>query len=82
MERATGRESNGRPYLSGQHDFVDVVGRLADYEDTGLSPMEIATIAKSYPKLFDVVDELERYRKAEQEGRLVVLPEAPKEGAT
>jgi len=62
------------------------IDRLAAYEDTGLTPEKVEILSCSYPKIFDMVDELNEYRdigtikhlqklvKAEQDGRLVVLP--------
>lgn len=68
------------------------IDRLAAYEDTGLTPEKVEILSCSYPKMFDMVDELNEYRdigtikhlqklvKAEQDGRLMVLP--CKEGDT
>lgn len=58
------------------HGFLsgDAADKLAAYEDTGLTPEECATIAKSYPRLFDMVYELQKYKDAEADGRLVILP--------
>lgn len=52
----------------------DAIDKLDAYEDTGLTPEECATIAKSYPRLFDMVYELQKYKDAEADGRLVILP--------
>ena len=52
----------------------DAIDKLAAYEDTGYTPEECATIAKSYPRLFDMVYELQKYKDAEADGRMVVLP--------
>jgi len=62
------------------------IDRLAAYEDTRLTPEKVEILSCSYPKIFDMVDELNEYRdigtikhlqklvKAEQDGRLVALP--------
>lgn len=63
------------------------VKRLADYEDTGLTPDEVdqirrASLTMMFPTVGDFVryaiqnfEDLEKYRKAESEGRLIILPE-------
>jgi hypothetical protein len=68
-------------------DFVkNVFDRLAAYEDSGLSPEEVQKLEKSdaskeqciidqHGEIHRLRDELKRYKQAEQEGRLVVLPE-------
>lgn len=67
-------------------DFVkNVFDRLAAYEDSGLSPEEVQKLKKSdaskeqctidqHGEIHRLRDELKRYKQAEQEGRLVVLP--------
>ena len=72
--------------LGNEPKFSEAVRKLRAYEDTGLEPEQVEVIAKSYPKLLDVVDELHSYRdigslthlrelaEAEKNGRLVVLP--------
>lgn len=58
--------------------YLAVIDRLAAYEDTGLEPEEIKELLTAHrtemceSSGYDCV-ELGRYRKAEQEGRLVVL---------
>ena len=69
------------------YDLVQkILGRLAAYEDTGLEPEKVNQIRKAtenmmFENVGDFVryaisnfEDLEKYRKAEQEGRLVVLP--------
>lgn len=52
------------------------IDRLAAYEDTGLEPEEIVgPFDAMKARLYDVEQKLDRYRQAEQEGRLVVLPD-------
>ena len=62
------------------------LNRLATYEDGGLSPQEVQKLKKSdaskeqctidqHGEIHRLRDELKRYKQAEQEGRLVVLPE-------
>lgn len=54
-----------RNYLSGDIVYMgDAIDLLAEYEDTGLSPAEVASLQSR----------LSHYEKAEQEGRLVELP--------
>lgn len=50
--------------------------RLAAYEDTGLEPEEITAMQHTLDEYHKVADPLLR---AQAEGRLVVLPEPPKE---
>ena len=61
------------------------LNRLAGYEDSGLSPQEVRELKKSdaskeqctidqHGEIHRLRDELKRYKQAEQEGRLVVLP--------
>ena len=63
----------------------EAITRLAEYEDSGLSPEEVQKLKKSdaskeqciidqHGEIHRLRDELKRYKQAEQEGRLVVLP--------
>ena len=63
----------------------DVYAKLAAYKDTGLTPEEVQKLKKSdaskeqctidqHGEIHRLRDELKRYKQAEQEGRLVVLP--------
>jgi hypothetical protein len=63
----------------------EAIDRLAAYEDSGLSPEEVQKLKKSdaskeqctidqHGEIHRLRDELKRYKQAEQEGRLVVLP--------
>jgi len=49
----------------------NVVDRLAAYEDTGLMPMEIKSLWEEWQVNLKCLD---KYRKAEADGRLIVLP--------
>lgn len=49
----------------------DVVDKLAEYEDTGLSPEEFKEKSESVLELYG---KLKPYADAEEQGRLVVLP--------
>lgn len=71
-----------------RHTFQEVAARLAAYEDTGLCP-ETAEQLKEIVRIFNcdpndptqlkqICDKLQDWQQAEQDGRLVVLPEAPK----
>jgi hypothetical protein len=62
-----------------------IIDRIAAYEDSGLSPEEVQKLKKSdvskeqctidqHGEIHRLRDELKRYKQAEQEGRLVVLP--------
>ena len=62
-----------------------IIDCLAAYQDTGLSPEEVQKLKKSdaskeqctidqHGEIHRLRDELKRYKQAEQEGRLVVLP--------
>mgnify|MGYP000356459747 CR=1 FL=1 len=62
-----------------------IIDRLAAYEDSGLSPEEVQKLKKSdaskeqctidqHGEIHRLRDELKRYKQAEQEGRLMVLP--------
>lgn len=68
-------ELNGEleKFLSG-----DAVERLAAYEDTGLAPENVAALNGNLGALSDMYyaaeRELSRYKQAERDGRLVVLP--------
>jgi len=65
--------------------LMEISRRLAAYEDSGLSPEEVQKLKKSdaskeqctidqHGEIHRLRDELKRYKQAEQEGRLVVLP--------
>lgn len=45
--------------------------KLAEYEDTGLIPEQIREMSKMYKEL---ATELGRYKKAEEQGLLIMLP--------
>lgn len=81
MERLTRYDNEGRIYSSRGYEVT--LARLAAYEDTGLEPEEVETMMESKAdaqfmmtelcRLCDY-DRLEELAKAEQDGRLVVLP--------
>ena len=82
MNRLTKRLPNGKigyaPLKQGECvdviDLLDCFGeKLAAYEDTGLEPEEILT-AKESAEIACALNELKKYKDAEEEGRLVVLP--------
>ena len=66
--------------------LIDALGRLASYEDTGLEPDEVDQIRRAaqtmmFPTVADFAryaiqnfEDLQKYRKAEADGRLLVLP--------
>ena len=49
----------------------DVLQKLADYEDTGYSPLEIKSLEVEWNAMRKIVDS---YRDAEEQGQLVRLP--------
>lgn len=94
MERLT-RRINGvvvyvgakNPYSTGQipcevepAGVREMMDRLAAYEDTGLTPEEVAALVKDWSDLCTIVGEcggIDRMRElaeADKDGRLVVLP--------
>ena len=56
------------------HDYVAAAQRLADYEDTGLSPEEIVKMGMAYEDSKRYAARLEGRIKAYGDGRVVVLP--------
>ena len=86
MERLTTRDANcaDPKEIYGvrvkNHDYISAANRLADYEDTGLTPEEVSTLVKDWSDLRTIVGEcggIDRLRKlaeADRAGRLVVLP--------
>ena len=80
MERYTFVDKDGL-YIEGANGKVwsdkrgrvygKAIGRLAAYEDTGLEPEEIMA---DMPDIAAIEAELDRYKCAEAEGRLVLLP--------
>ncbi len=82
MERLTEYESiaghaHAIPIVS---DMDVIMMRLAAYEDTGLTPEEVAALVKDWSDLCTIVGEcggIDRMRElaeADKDGRLVVLP--------
>lgn len=86
MERLTTRDANcaDPKVLYGvwvkNHDYISAANRLADYEDTGLTPEEVSTLAKDWSELCTVlgecggIDALRELAEVNKDGRLVVLP--------
>ena len=89
MERLTTRDANcaDPKVLYGvwvrNHDYISAANRLADYEDTGMTPEEVSTLVKDWSDLCTIVGEcggIDRVRalaEADRAGRLVVLPVKP-----
>lgn len=65
---ADGIACSALPFESSTYDLVD---KLADYEDTGLSPEEFKEKSESVLELYG---KLKPYADAEEQGRLVILP--------
>ena len=75
-------------YASEYIPLIDAANRLADYEDTGLEPEEIADFMKRWEQAVEIGGMLKKYGidhiwdiiQAEQDGRLVVLGEGENHG--
>lgn len=70
-----------------EQEWISVLqDRLAAYEDTGLTPEEVAALVKDWSDLCTIVGEcggIDRMRElaeADKDGRLVVLPCKPGDG--
>lgn len=66
----------GKPYTCpdttpGCPEIQKVLNKLADYENTGLEPGEVAKLLR---ETISIKKELDEYTKAKREGRLLVLP--------
>lgn len=75
--------AHGPAYFMSQcdyEDYRDALNRLADYEDTGMTPEELDDFARQFSKIRQIVGckTLEDFCNLADEGRLIVLP--PKEG--
>lgn len=79
MERLTERWGEGDVWVK-NNDYVSSAYRLADYEDTGLTPKEVASLQKDYSVLRAAIgecggiDRVMELAEADKDGRLVVLP--------
>ncbi|MFR5994139.1 MAG: hypothetical protein ACLUF9_01140 [Oscillospiraceae bacterium] len=64
--------------------FDRLVERLAAYENTGLRPVEIKSMQEEHfsglemAKLHSALMELKKYQEADKDGRLKIVPRAPK----
>ena len=89
MERLTTRDANcaDPKVLYGvhvkNHDYISAANRLADYEDTGLTPEEIerskleieAGCVKAIARTYGIdINRLRKLAEADKDGRLEVLP--------
>lgn len=86
MERLTTRDANcaDPKVLYGvwvkNHDYISAANRLADYEDTELTPEEVSALVKDWSDLCTIVGEcggISRVRalaEADRAGRLVAPP--------
>ena len=91
MERLTERLNNGAAYVvsetgtegvghyTTQRRLPEVITRLAAYEDTGLTPEQIATMARAAAIVKSAMGErtLEWLMEKLQEGRVRVIPAEP-----
>ena len=79
MERPTERWGEGDVWVK-NHDYVSAAYRLVDYEDTGLTPKEVAALQKDYSVLWAAIgecggiDRVMELSEADKDGRVVVLP--------
>lgn len=86
MERLTERDMNCPDpkevygvYVK-DHDYVAAAHRLADYEDTELTPAEVRSMYGEWKAMMSVLnsigsyDRLRELAEADKDGRLVVLP--------
>ena len=87
MERLTTRDANcaGPKVLYGvyvkNHDYISAANRLADYEDTELTPQEVLSMKFEWCAMMDALNSigggytrLRELAEADRAGRLVVLP--------
>lgn len=87
MERLTTRDANcaDPKVLYGvwvkNHDYISAANRLADYEDTGLTPAEVISMSGEWRTMMAALNSigggytrLREMAEADKEGRVVVLP--------
>ena len=87
MERLTERDANcaDPKEIYGvrvkNHDYISAANRLADYEDTGLTPQEVISMQGEWRAMMAVLNSsgggytrLRELAEADKDGRLVVLP--------
>lgn len=87
MERLTTRDANcaDPKVLYGvwvkNHDYISAANRLADYEDTGLTPEEVISMKFEWCAMMDALNSigggytrLRELAEADRAGRLAVLP--------
>jgi|GEM_PF-4717043 len=83
MSRLTARRENGTVDISlawaEKYTLLDLIDELADalcaYEDTLMTPEQIREVCDLYR--LDRAEKLKKMEKAEEEGRLLVLPRKP-----
>lgn len=73
MQRFTKRDENNIAYAWTEEGpiYSSEITRLAEYEDIGLTPEQIKEVDKLYT---EKCEELARYKKLEEQGRLLELP--------
>ena len=87
MERLTERDANcaDPKEIYGvrvkNHDYISAANRLADYEDTGLTPQEVISMRGEWCAMMSVLNSigggytrLRELAEADKDGRVVVLP--------
>ena len=87
MERLTERDANcaDPKEIYGvrvkNHDYISAANRLADYEDTGLTPQEVLSMKFEWCAMMDALNSigggytrLRELAEADRDGRVVVRP--------
>lgn len=60
--------------FEGLNRVTEALNRLAEYEDTGLTPEQIREMDKLYAEKCRDLDQLEYYKESEAQGKLLKLP--------
>ena len=80
MERMTIRNSDGSVSQLTDLKLAEALGKLADYEDNGLTPAEVHSMSSEWCAMMSVLNSMGSYARlrelaeADKDGRLVVLP--------
>ena len=80
MERMTIRNSDGSVSQLTDLKLAEALGKLADYEDNGLTPAEVHSMSIEWCAMMSVLNSMGSYARlrelaeADKDGRLVVLP--------
>ena len=80
MERMTIRNSDGSVSQLTDLKLAEALEKLADYEDNGLTPVEVHSMSIEWCAMMSVLNSMGSYARlrelaeADKDGRLVVLP--------